>query len=214
MPSARPPHRVAADRPDPDAACHPRARRAAVKATTVRGLTRVPSAAPTAAAWKETAMKPVAAKFLVMLALSFATLVHGADAAADTKAAASIPAVDLLEPEAFAKSLQSPSAPRPLILQVGFRTLYVQAHIPGSEYAGPTGQDPGLKVLRDRVAKLAKDAPIVLYCGCCPWSRCPNIAAAYDALRGLGFSHVKVLHIDEDFGANWADKGYPVAKGE
>ena len=69
-------------------------------------------------------------------------------------------------------------------------------------------------MLRARVAKLAKDAPIVLYCGCCPWSRCPNIAAAYDALHALGFGNVKVLHIAEDFGTNWVDKGYPVAKGE
>ena len=159
-------------------------------------------------------MKPVATKLLLTLALAFATLVHGADASAETKAAASIPAIDLLEPEAFAKSLQPPSATRPLILQVGFRTLYLQAHIPGSEYAGPTGQEPGLQILRERVAKLAKDTPIVIYCGCCPWSRCPNIAAAYDALHALGFSHVKVLHIAEDFGANWVDKGYPVAKGD
>jgi len=159
-------------------------------------------------------MKPVATKLLLAAALALAALAHGANAPAETKAAASIPAIDLIEPEAFAKSLQAPSAPRPLILQVGFRTLYVQAHIPGSEYAGPTGQEAGLQVLRDRVAKLAKDAPIVLYCGCCPWSRCPNIAAAYDALHGLGFSRVKVLHIPDDFGANWVDKGYPVAKGE
>jgi rhodanese-related sulfurtransferase len=159
-------------------------------------------------------MKPAATTLLLALLLSFATLGHGADALAETKAAASVPAVDLLEPDDFAKSLQAPSASRPLILQVGFRALYVQAHIPGSEYAGPTGQEAGLKILRDRVGRLAKDAPIVLYCGCCPWSRCPNIAAAYDALHSLGFSHVKVLHIAEDFGSNWADKGYPVAKGE
>lgn len=159
-------------------------------------------------------MKPAATTLLLTLALAFATLGHGAAASAETKAAASVPAADLLEPEAFAKGLQSSSAPKPLILQVGFRTLYVQAHIPGSEYAGPTGQEPGLTILRQRVASLAKDAPIVIYCGCCPWSRCPNIAAAYDALRALGFSHVKVLHIAEDFGTNWVDKGYPVAKGE
>ena len=158
-------------------------------------------------------MKPVVTKLLLTLALSFAALACGA-AAAGPKGAASIPAADLLEPEAFAKSLQTASASRPLILHVGFRTLHVQAHIPGSEYAGPGGQEAGLDVLRTRVAQLAKDAPIVLYCGCCPWTRCPNVAAAYDALRTLGFSHVKVLHIAEDFGTNWVDKGYPVARGD
>jgi hypothetical protein len=37
---------------------------------------------------------------------------------------------------------------------------------------------------------------------------------AYDALRQLGFSKVKVLYIANNFGADWVDKGYPVAKGE
>ncbi len=157
-------------------------------------------------------MSSIAAK--LMLALALASLGAGTAAAADAKAAASIPAADLVEPDALAKSLQVPSASRPLLLHVGFRTLFVQAHIPGSEYAGPTGQEEGLTALRSRVLSVAKDAPIVIYCGCCPWSRCPNVAAAYHALRTLGFSHVKVLHIDQDFGTNWVEKGYPVAKGD
>jgi thiosulfate/3-mercaptopyruvate sulfurtransferase len=69
-------------------------------------------------------------------------------------------------------------------------------------------------VLRTRVANLPKDTAIVIYCGCCPWSRCPNIAPAYDRLRALGFKQLKVLYIADNFGANWVDQGYPVAKGE
>jgi arsenite-transporting ATPase len=65
-----------------------------------------------------------------------------------------------------------------------------------------------------RVAKLAKDTPIVIYCGCCPWSHCPNIAAAYNALRALGFTQVGVLYIADNFGDNWVNKGFPVAKGQ
>ncbi len=82
--------------------------------------------------------------------------------------------------------LDRSSAPRPLILQVGFRTLYIQAHIPGSEYIGASSEDAGLKHLRSRVAKLTKGTVIVIYCGCCPWSHCPNIAAAYDELVSPG----------------------------
>ena len=159
-------------------------------------------------------MNSATTKLLLPLAFALAALVHGAIASAEHKPAASVPAADLLEPAEFAKSLATPPATRPLIVQVGFRSLYVQAHIPGSEYVGPAGQEEGLQALRTRVARLAKDAPIVIYCGCCPWSRCPNIAAAYDTLRALGFSRVKVLHIAEDFGTDWADKGYPVAQGE
>ena len=30
----------------------------------------------------------------------------------------------------------------------------------------------------------------------------------------MGFTKVRVLYLATSFGANWADKGYPVAKGE
>ena len=147
-------------------------------------------------------------------ALLVGAMVQSVTATADHRAAASVPAADLVEPGDFAASLGGPTAARPLILQVGFRKLYDQARIPGSQYAGPAGQDIGLAALRDRVAGVSKDAPIVIYCGCCPWSRCPNIAAAYDDLHELGFRNVKVLHIAEDFATDWVDKGYPTTRGE
>jgi rhodanese-related sulfurtransferase len=40
------------------------------------------------------------------------------------------------------------------------------------------------------------------------------VKPADDALRALGFTNVKVLYIADNFGTNWVDKGYPVAKGE
>jgi hypothetical protein len=30
----------------------------------------------------------------------------------------------------------------------------------------------------------------------------------------MGFTNVKVLYISDNFGTNWVDKGYPVAKGD
>ena len=135
-----------------------------------------------------------------------------ASAQADPKPASSIPDADLMQPAEVAALLRSTVA-KPLILQVGFKKLYDQSHIPGAEYAGPTGNEDGLKVLRERVANLPKDTPILIYCGCCPWSRCPNIGNAYHELRSLGFKHVKALHIADNFGKNWVDKGYPTEHG-
>jgi len=132
---------------------------------------------------------------------------------AEHKPAASIPAADLIQPADLVASLKSASAPKALVLQVGFHTLYTQAHIAGSEYVGPASTQAGLQLLRNRVAKLPKDTAIVIYCGCCPWSHCPNIAAAYDALRALDFTRVKVLYIADNFGDNWVNHGYPVEKG-
>jgi hypothetical protein len=98
------------------------------------------------------------------------------------------------------------------VLQVGSRVLFEQAHIAGAEYAGAGSQAAGLKQLQGRVAPLQRKTFIVLYCGCCPWNRCPNIAPAMKLLRDLGFTRVKALYLADNFGADWADKGYPVER--
>jgi thiosulfate/3-mercaptopyruvate sulfurtransferase len=126
--------------------------------------------------------------------------------------ASSIPVADLIQPADFAAALQS-AAPKPLILQVGSRVLFAQAHITSSEFAGPANQSAGIDALKTRVAALPKDSAIVLYCGCCPWDRCPNIAAAYNLLHAEGFTNVKALYIADNFGNNWVNKGYPTEKG-
>ena len=142
--------------------------------------------------------------FLLYAHLSFAQSEH--------VPASSIPTADLIQPADFAAALQS-SSPKPIILQVGSHVLFAEAHIPGSEYAGPTHQPTGIQSLKDRVAALPKDTAIVLYCGCCPWDRCPNIAPAWNLLHTMGFTNLKVLYIADNFGSNWVAKGYPVAKG-
>jgi hypothetical protein len=150
-------------------------------------------------------------KALHPFVFAFVLLSQPGPASAQHQPAASIPAADLIQPVDLAATLKSASAPKPLVLQVGFRKLYAQAHIPDSEYVGAAGEEAGLQVLRNRVAKLSKDTAIVVYCGCCPWSHCPNIAAAYGALHALGFTQVKVLYIADNFGDDWVNLGYPVA---
>jgi thiosulfate/3-mercaptopyruvate sulfurtransferase len=121
---------------------------------------------------------------------------------------------ELINPEELIKILQSPAGEKPLIIQVGSHVLYQQAHIPSSEYIGPASSDTGLQQLRTRVQPLSRKKFIVIYCGCCPWSHCPNVKPADDALRAMGFTNVKVLYIADNFGTDWVSKGYPVAKGE
>jgi hypothetical protein len=128
-------------------------------------------------------------------------------------AGAAIPAAQLLQPEVLVQLLRSPGKEKPLILQVGSHVLYAEAHIPGSEYVGAAGQDSGLQALRDRVKGLKRDQFLVIYCGCCPWNKCPNIRPAYRQLHALGFIRVKVLYLADNFGTDWVDKGYPTAQG-
>jgi rhodanese-related sulfurtransferase len=125
-----------------------------------------------------------------------------------------IPASRLINPEELVKLLQASKGEKPLLIHVGSHVMYEQAHIPGSEYIGPASYESGLQQLRQRVQALPKKKFIVIYCGCCPWSHCPTVKPADDALRALGFTNVKVLYIADNFGVNWVDKGYPVAKGD
>jgi thiosulfate/3-mercaptopyruvate sulfurtransferase len=125
-----------------------------------------------------------------------------------------IPSSRLIQPAELVKILQSSQGDKPVVIQVGSHVLYTQAHIPGSEYIGPASSERGLQQLRKRVESLPRNRSIVLYCGCCPWSHCPNVKPADDALQALGFTRVKILYIANNFGADWVDKGYPVAKGD
>jgi rhodanese-related sulfurtransferase len=120
----------------------------------------------------------------------------------------------LIKPDELVKILQAPKAEKPLLIQVGSHVLYAQAHIPGSEYIGPASDPNGLQRLRARVESLPRNKFIVIYCGCCPWTHCPNMQPADDALHAMGFTNVKSLYIANNFGTDWVDKGYPVAKGE
>jgi rhodanese-related sulfurtransferase len=125
-----------------------------------------------------------------------------------------IPSSRLINPNELVKILQSANSEKPLMIQVGSHVLYTQAHIPGSEYIGPSSSESGLQVLRKRVEPLPRKKSIVLYCGCCPWSHCPNVKPADDALHAMGFTNVKVLYIPGNFGMDWVEKGYPVATGD
>jgi thiosulfate/3-mercaptopyruvate sulfurtransferase len=124
------------------------------------------------------------------------------------------PTTRLINPDELVKILQSSKGGTPLMIQVGSHVLYTQAHIPGSEYIGAASTDSGLQALRKRVEPLPRSKLIILYCGCCPWSHCPNVKPADEALHEMGFTNVKVLYIANNFGADWVDRGYPVAKGD
>jgi hypothetical protein len=63
------------------------------------------------------------------------------------------------------------------------------------------------------VADLPKDADIVVYCGCCPMVKCPNIRPAYRTLKELGFTHIRVLDVPTNMHDDWYAKNYPSEDG-
>lgn len=128
--------------------------------------------------------------------------------------ALSIPQAQLIQAADLNRMLQSASPDKPLVVQVGSRIFFAESHIAGSIFAGPGSQPAGLQLLQSKVASTDKKKLIVLYCGCCPWGRCPNVGPAYKYLHDQGFTNVKVLYLANNFGDDWVAKGYKVEHGQ
>jgi hypothetical protein len=64
------------------------------------------------------------------------------------------------------------------------------------------------------VAKTPKNKLVIIYCGCCPWTKCPNMGPAFKRLRELGFTNIRAVYMASNFGDDWAARGFPVAQGQ
>lgn len=115
------------------------------------------------------------------------------------------------QPSQLAALLAKRSGPKPVILQVGFQVLYRGAHIPGAIYAGPASSPEGLQALKRVARTLPRTAEIYVYCGCCPMQKCPNIRPAFRTLQSMGFTHLHVLTLPDNFAKDWVVREYPTA---
>jgi hypothetical protein len=91
--------------------------------------------------------------------------------------------------------------------------LYRNKHIVHAINAGPGYNAEGISLLKKAVANLSKDTDIVVYCGCCPMVKCPNIRPAYRALKELAFTRIRVLNIPTNMHTDWFGKDYPSELG-
>ncbi|MCF3107595.1 rhodanese-like domain-containing protein [Niabella sp. CC-SYL272] len=92
-----------------------------------------------------------------------------------------------------------------LIVSVG-----PDAVIKGSVNMGPAHEPEHLKQLKRYLKKIPRTKEIVLYCGCCPFDRCPNIRPAFKTITGMGFKKAWLLNIPKNIKTDWLDKQYPV----
>ncbi len=118
---------------------------------------------------------------------------------------------EILDPAALAATLKSAKAP--IVISVAFPVLYRSKHILKAIDAGPGSKPEGIDALKRAVAAYPKDADIVIYCGCCPMVKCPNIRPAYRTLKELGYTHIRVLSIPTNMHDDWYTKGYPSEDG-
>jgi len=122
-------------------------------------------------------------------------------------------AAQTVQPAALAREIADPnSAKRPIVVCVAPHVLYSGGHIPGALYHGP-GKDPqGIDDLKKWAHGVQRTANIVVYCGCCPLDRCPNLRPAFSALQGMGFTRLRALILPTNFYTDWAKPGFPVEK--
>src|SRR5712664_1670959 len=118
-----------------------------------------------------------------------------------------------LQPADLAGELAEKNGTPPTIVYVGFRTLFAGGHIPGASFHGTASTEQGLAELKKWADGLPRSASLVIYCGCCPFEKCPNIRPAFTALNGMGFKKLRVLVLPTNFATDWAGKGYPLEKG-
>jgi thiosulfate/3-mercaptopyruvate sulfurtransferase len=106
----------------------------------------------------------------------------------------------------LADQIAGPGKNKPLIINIG-----PQAVIKGSVDAGPGSEKENLKKLEKILSKHDKNHEVVLYCGCCPFAKCPNVRPAFNLLKDKGFTQARLLNIPKNIKTDWIDKGYPVS---
>ena len=112
----------------------------------------------------------------------------------------------LLSPADLAAAIKDSAKEQPLIISVG-----PSAVIPKSVDIGAAHEGNNMKTLENHLSKVSKEKEIVLYCGCCPFNKCPNIRPAFTLLTTMGFKNHKLLNLPRNVKADWIDAGYPVA---
>lgn len=111
----------------------------------------------------------------------------------------------LKEPAVLAAALADPKAPKQIIFNIG----PVQ-QIKGAISIGPTSAQANLDKLKKQLAKLPKEKEVIIYCGCCPFRRCPNVRPAFELLKQMKFTNAKLLNLPTSLNDDWISKGYPM----
>jgi rhodanese-related sulfurtransferase len=112
----------------------------------------------------------------------------------------------LMEPTALAGNFKDAGSISPVIFNIG-----AVEDIKGAEHIGAVNNTENLEKFKDKIAAMPKNTEIVIYCGCCPFSKCPNIRPAFNLLKKLGFTNIKVLDLPANLKTDWIAKGYPMA---
>ncbi len=111
----------------------------------------------------------------------------------------------LMKTSTLASNINNDKTKDLLILSIGPGAI-----IKGSVDIGPTGEQKNIKKLKNYLNNVSKDKEIVIYCGCCPFDKCPNIRPAFQLLNDMNFKNAKLLDIPQNIKVDWINKDYPM----
>lgn len=111
----------------------------------------------------------------------------------------------LMAPKELADRIVNEQIENMLIISVAPDDL-----IEGSINIGPAVDQKNMAKLKTLLEETSKDQEIVIYCGCCPFDKCPNIRPSFQLLMDMGFNKAKLLDLPKNIKVDWLDKDYPV----
>jgi hypothetical protein len=111
----------------------------------------------------------------------------------------------LITPEALLEQMNRGDTADLLLLNTG-----PVEDIRGAVTIGAVEDAKNLVKLKEYLKDVPKNKQVVIYCGCCPLSVCPNLEPAYKALKDMKFKNYKILRLTHDLQEDWIDKGYPI----
>lgn len=111
----------------------------------------------------------------------------------------------LMSTKDLADKITANAKDKPLIFNVG-----PMDNIKGAVAMGAATNITFADKMKSTLAMENKTKAVVVYCGCCSYSSCPNIKPAYDILMAQGFKNTKVLELPEGIKPDWVAKGYPM----
>ncbi|MGB4400687.1 MAG: hypothetical protein WBJ10_15045, partial [Daejeonella sp.] len=115
-------------------------------------------------------------------------------------------AKELMQPAELASILKSTKSKKPVILNIG-----VVENISGAKKLGAAEENDNLQKLNKTLKGLPKNSLVIIYCGCCPFDKCPNIRPAFKMMKEMGFLNGKLLNLPVNLKQDWINKGYPMA---
>ncbi|MEJ7559591.1 MAG: rhodanese-like domain-containing protein [Pedobacter sp.] len=113
-------------------------------------------------------------------------------------------ASELLQPLALVTKMKSEKV---LIYNIG-----VEDDIQGTVHIGAASEPEKLQLFKNAIKSASKDKMVVIYCGCCPMNKCPNIRPAFQALKAAKFKKAYLLNLPTNLKTDWISKGLPLAK--